>query len=184
MGWDTLNLIETIGAFVIALSVLDLPRERHLHAPSAARSRGTTRGTAARSSGRSRRRRPSTTSPRSRRSRRATTGGTASTPRTPRAGWCGCRPAAPTTASRRGRRRPPATTVGRRRHARPRAGTATGTASTCRRRRSTRWSSPLGLPFLGYAAVFLEPVARHPRPAPAPVRRVRLGPRARHGARD
>ena len=65
----------------------DLLREHDLHARSAARRPGTTRGTAGRSSGRSRRRRPSTTSPRSPWSRPATTGGTTSTPKTPRAGW-------------------------------------------------------------------------------------------------
>ena len=31
MGWDTLNLIATIGAFIIALSRARVPRERHLH---------------------------------------------------------------------------------------------------------------------------------------------------------
>ena len=55
-----------IGAFVIALSVLDVPRERDLRRRSAADRARRPVGRAARSSGRSRRRRPSTTSPRSR----------------------------------------------------------------------------------------------------------------------
>ena len=38
-GWDTLNLIETIGAFVIALVGARLPRERDLHHAPRARSR-------------------------------------------------------------------------------------------------------------------------------------------------
>ena len=96
LGWDTLNLIETIGAFVIALSVLTFlvnmifTRKRGPIAPSP------TRGTVARSSGRSRRRRPTTTSPTSRWSKPATTSGTGSTPRTKRAGWCASLRAVPT----------------------------------------------------------------------------------------
>ena len=52
MGWDTLNLLATIGAFIIATVGARVPRERHLHAPGAASASGTTRGTRARSSGR------------------------------------------------------------------------------------------------------------------------------------
>ena len=86
MGWDTLNLLATIGAFIIATSVLVFivniiftarRGERVGHDPWDAR---------ARSSGASRRRRPSTTSRSSRSSRASTTTGTASTPRTTRAG--------------------------------------------------------------------------------------------------
>ena len=98
MGWDTMNLIETVGAFVIALSVLvffvniiythparrecaggdpwDAPHARVVDPVAAARVQL--------------RRDPAWSRP-------VTTGGTASTPRTPRAGWCGCRRAAPTT---------------------------------------------------------------------------------------
>ena len=104
-----------------------VPRERDLHAPAGGRSLPPTRGTAVRSSGRSRRRRPSTTSPRSRASRRATTGGTASTPRTPRVGSSGCPPAV------RSRSPTPPTPPSPRWLPRRRL-----TASTCRRRRSTR----------------------------------------------
>ena len=87
MGWDTMNLIETVGAFVIAVSVL-IFFVNIVYTHQARRHRaGRPVGRAGRSSGRSRRRRPSTTSPRSRWSRPATTGGTASTPRTPTAGW-------------------------------------------------------------------------------------------------
>ena len=86
-GWDTMNMIETVGAFVIMVSVLIFfVNIIYTHQARAHRS-PTTRGTAARSNGRSRRRRPSTTSPRSRWSRPATTGGTTSTPRTPRVAW-------------------------------------------------------------------------------------------------
>ena len=51
MGWDTLNLLATIGAFIIALVGARVPRQRHLHAASAASARRPTRGTRARSSG-------------------------------------------------------------------------------------------------------------------------------------
>ena len=85
MGWDILNQLETVGAFVIASRVLVFLVNVISSRKRGEARRATTRGTAGRSSGRSRRRRPSTTSPRSRRSRRATTGGTASTPRTTRA---------------------------------------------------------------------------------------------------
>ena len=98
MGWDLGNQLATIGAFVIAFVGAGVPRERLQDAPSGVRWRAPTRGTAARWSGRSRRRCPSTTSPRSPRSTRPTTSGTASTPRTRRVGSCGSRPAAPTTA--------------------------------------------------------------------------------------
>ena len=87
MGWDALNQLATVGAFIIALVGARLPRQRRSSRTQPRRGRpATTRGTAARSSGRSRRRRPSTTSPRSPRSTPATTSGTASTPRTTRAG--------------------------------------------------------------------------------------------------
>ena len=66
MGWDTLNLIATIGAFVIALSVLVFLVNVDLHRRAAARSRRTTRGTRRTLEWSTRRRRPSTTSPRSR----------------------------------------------------------------------------------------------------------------------
>ena len=86
MGWDTLNLLATIGAFIIATVGARVPRERHLHDATGREGRRTTRGTRARSSGASRRRRPSTTSRSSRSSPASTTTGTASTPRTTRAG--------------------------------------------------------------------------------------------------
>ena len=142
-GWDTLNLIETIGAFIIALSVLVfLVNVIYTHV-AVVRSRPLTRGTAARSSGRSRRRRPSTTSPTSRWSRPATTGGTASTPRTPRAGSC--------DFPRGVRSRRSDTTV--------------ATVADEEKAAGIHMPSPsfyplvvaAGLPFLGYAAVFLNP---------------------------
>ncbi len=128
-GWDTLNLIETIGAFVIALSVLVfLVNVIYTHAPRA-RSRRLTRGTAARSSGRSRRRHPSTTSPKSRcvEARddwwhRKYTEDAERPARTTSRGGC----------DRGVGRRPWPRSPTRRRR----------TASTCRRRRSTRSSSP------------------------------------------
>ncbi len=96
-----------------------------------------------------------------RRSTPATTSGTASTPRTPRVGSCGSRPAVRTAARRAPRppsrwTRAPATTVTSRTAATA-TRTARPTASTCRRPRTSRSSCALGLPILGYAAVFKSP---------------------------
>ena len=77
--------IATIGAFMIAVSILVFIYQRHHQRCATARSPATTRGTRARWSGRSRRRRRRTTSRRSRRCTRSTTSGTGSTPRTRRA---------------------------------------------------------------------------------------------------
>ena len=148
MGWEGLNQIETIGAFIIALGVLIFLVNVIVVAPARRARRPTTRGTRARSSGRSRRRRPSTTSPRSRRSRRSTTSGTASTPRTTRAGSCACRAAArwrsriaPATAVA-----VPVTTRGRRRRPRHPHAVAVVLPADPRRRPAA----------LGYAAVFQQ----------------------------
>ena len=87
MGWDALNLLATIGAFIIALSVLDLPRERRSSRPGAAESRGDDPWDAPHArvvdpvaAARVQLRRDPD------RRRTATTSGTASTPRTTKAG--------------------------------------------------------------------------------------------------
>ena len=121
LGWDTLNLMATIGAFIIAL----VGARRSSSTWSSTQARGDDRrrrpvGRAHARVDRPRRRRPSTTSPRSRSSRTATSSGTASTPRTTKAGCVrlpGRRPRSTprTPRSRRSR-----------------------TTSTCRRRRTGR----------------------------------------------
>ena len=100
LGWDTLNLTRDDRRVHHRPRGAHVPRERLLLGAARADRRGPTRGTRARSSGRPRRRRPSTTSPRSRSSRTATSSGTASTPRTTKAGCCACRPVARSTRSR------------------------------------------------------------------------------------
>ena len=86
MGWDALNLIATIGAFIIALAVLVFLVNVDLHAAARRDGAGRPVGRAHARVDRPRRRRPSTTSPRSRSSSTATSSGTASTPRTTKAG--------------------------------------------------------------------------------------------------
>ena len=114
LGLDFWNIVSTVGAFVIAASVLvflyNVAHSTRFKVPA-----GPTRGTAARSSGRSRRRCRRTTSPSSPRCTTSTTSGTASTARTPRATWSSWRRRSPKAAS-----------------------TCTPTASTCRRRRTSR----------------------------------------------
>ena len=168
MGWEIFNQIETVGGFIVALGTLIFLVNMIYTAKRGDRRRPPTRGTAARSSGRSRRRRPSTTSPRSRGSRPATTGGTASTPRTPKAGSCGCRRAARSTRRRspprhdgaRRARHPPAVAVDLPVRRRPRA---------CRSSATPRCSSTSGSSIPGLLL--------------AAVRHLRLGPRAVDRAR-
>ena len=87
MGWDTLNLLATIGAFIIALSVLVFLVNVIFTSCGAVSCAGGPVGRAHARVDAPRRRRPSTTSRRSRSSRTATSSGTASTPRTTKAGW-------------------------------------------------------------------------------------------------
>ena len=136
-------MIETVGAFVIAVSVLIFL----VNIIVTGRKRGATRR-ADPWDGRSLEWSIPSPPPEYNfaeipRSRPATTGGTASTPRTPRAGSCAL----------------PAGGAVDEADLDVAHGRAGAPASTCRRRRSTRSSSPLGLPFLGYAAVFHNVVA-------------------------
>ena len=62
LGWNFWNLVATIGAFIIALSIAGVHRQRVQDPAVGGRWPVPTRGTRARSSGRSPRRRPSTTS--------------------------------------------------------------------------------------------------------------------------
>ena len=167
MGWDAMNMIETVGAFVIMVSVLIFFVNIIYSTQARAASLPPTRGTAARSSGRSRRRRPTynfAEIPRGRGPRRLVA------PQVHRGRRRPAREAAVGRLRRRRRTRP----SGDRRpraHRRPTwrspmpaavaappssTTTATGTASTCRRRRTTRSCSPPACRASGYAAVFLR----------------------------
>ena len=66
MGWNVLNLLSTIGSFVLAFGILLIVAEHACGASCAGRRPATIRGGRTRSSGRPVRRRPPTTSPRSR----------------------------------------------------------------------------------------------------------------------
>ena len=100
MGWDALNLLATIGAFIIALSVLIFlvnvdhsfrqPGRRARRPVGRAHARVDDAVAAARVQLRGR----------ARWSRTSTSSGTASTPRTTRAVSCSCRPAPRTTRMR------------------------------------------------------------------------------------
>ena len=87
MGWDFWNIVATVGAFIIALSVLVFLVQRGPLAEAAPGTWATTRGTPARWSGRCPRPCRRTTSPRCRSCTTSTTSGTTSTPRTTRGAW-------------------------------------------------------------------------------------------------
>ena len=67
LGWDTYNLIETVGGFVLAAGLLLIAANLVVWSADAGRRPGPIRSTAGRSSGRCPRRRRRTTSPSSRR---------------------------------------------------------------------------------------------------------------------
>ena len=157
MGWDTLNLIETIGAFIIALVGADLPREHDLHAPSAGPIAGDDPW-----DGRSLEWSIPSPPPEY---------NFAEIPEVEARDDCWHRKYTEDAEGRlvrlpgRRRRRRGTTrrSTDRRRRADRGRRAPTATASTCRRRRSTRWSSPSGCRSSGYAAVFPDLVARDPR---------------------
>ena len=126
LGWDALNLIATIGAFIIALAVLvflvnviySLRRGDRSPADDPWDARTLEWSTSSPPPEYNFARGPA-------RRRTATSSGTASTPRTTKAGCCGCRRVARSTRSSSARR-------------------PSRTTSTCRRRRTGRWCSRSG----------------------------------------
>ena len=84
-GWDTLNLIVSIGAFIQAIAILVFVANLLDLVLARARKPGTIRGTRGRSSGRPARRRPPTTSPPFRSSPAAGRCGISSIPKIPTA---------------------------------------------------------------------------------------------------
>ena len=129
LGWDFWNLVCTVGAFVHRDLVPRVPRQRR---PQPARGRAggaAIPGTAARSSGRSRPRRPSTTSPRSPPCSGATPSGSRS------------------TRTRAGRASPTG-----RRSSRPPGPSTCRSRPTGRSSRPWRWSSCVAGPLLHVAS--------------------------------